>query len=89
MNINLVPYVAVWSLIALSVLVLFIMRKMVSSKEDDNVHILHGTVTEQVVVAKKLEVIDKWGKILTVIAVVLGAAIVVLYVFSAFGDRGV
>ncbi|HTS63785.1 MAG TPA: hypothetical protein VMH28_17290 [Candidatus Acidoferrales bacterium] len=89
MNINLVPYVAVWSLIALSVLVLFIMRKMVSSKEDDNVHILHGTVTEQVVVAKKLEVIDKWGKILTVIAVVLGAAIAVLYVFSAFGDRGV
>jgi len=89
MNINLVPYVAVWSLIALSVLVLFIMRKMVSSKEDDNVHILHGTVTEQVVVAKKLDVIDKWGKILTVIAVVLGAAIAVLYVFSAFGDRGV
>ncbi|HTP35319.1 MAG TPA: hypothetical protein VMJ75_24250 [Candidatus Acidoferrales bacterium] len=88
MTFNLIPYVAVWSVIALAVVVLFIMRKMVSSKEDDNVHLLHGTVTEQVVVAKKLDVIDKWGKILTVIAVIMGAAIATAYVYSAFGTRG-
>ena len=88
MNINLIPFVAVWSVVALSVLVLFIMRKMVASKEDDQVHILHGGVTEQVTVAHKLDAIDKWGKILTVVAVVLGAAIAALYVYSSFATRG-
>jgi len=88
MNINLIPYVAIWSVLALAVLVLFIMRKTVSSKEDDQVHILHGGLSEQVTVAQKLDVIDKWGKVLTVVTVILGLAIATVYVYSSFTSRG-
>jgi hypothetical protein len=89
MNINLIPYAAVWAVVALSVIVLLVMRKMVASKEDDQLHVLHGASAQQVSVATKLEVIDRWGKILTVVAVVLGVAIATVYVYSSFTTRGV
>ena len=88
MNIDLIPYVAVWSVVALSVIVLFVRRKMVASKEDDHLHVLHGAITEQVNVASKLDAIDKWGKILTVVAMVLGLAIASVYVYTSFVTRG-
>jgi hypothetical protein len=77
--------------VALAVIVLLVMRKMVASKEDDNLHVLDGvptTATQQVTLAHKLDVIDKWGKILTVIALVFGLAIGALYVYSTFNTRG-
>ena len=89
MSINLIPYVAVWSVVTLSVIVLLVMRKMVASKEDDQLHVLHGATTQQVNVASKLELIDRWGKILTVVAVVMGLAIATVYVYTSFATRGV
>jgi hypothetical protein len=89
MNNNLIPYVAVWAVVALSVIALLVMRKMVASKEDDQLHVLHGASEQQVSVASKLEVIDRWGKILTVVAVVLGLAIATVYVYTSFATRGV
>jgi len=87
MNLDLRPYIAFWGLLALSVLVLFIRRKMVASKEDDQLHVMSGANPDQVVVANKLEVIDKWGKILTVITVVFGLVIGFLYICSNFVGR--
>jgi hypothetical protein len=86
-----IVYLAVWSVFALAVIVLLVMRKMVATKEDDNLHMLDAapaTTTQQVTIAHKLDVIDKWGKILTVITVVLGLAIAALYVVSTFNTRG-
>jgi hypothetical protein len=88
MQFNPIPYLAIWSVFALAVIVLLVMRKVVAAKEDDQLHVLHGTTTEQSTVAAKLDVIDKWGKILTVIAVVGGLAIGALYVISSFTSRG-
>ena len=91
MQFNLIPYLAVWSVVALAVIVLLVTRKMVASKEDDQLHVLNGvpaTATQQVTVAHKLDVIDKWGKILTVVAVVFGLAIAATYVYSTFSTRG-
>jgi hypothetical protein len=89
MTFNLIPYIAVWSLFAIAVIVLLVMRKMVASKEDDNIHVLDGApATDQVVIAHKLDTIDKWGKILTVIAVVMGLAIGAAYVYTTFSTRG-
>jgi hypothetical protein len=64
------------------------MRKVVAAKEDDQLHVLHGATAQQSSVAAKLDVIDKWGKILTVIAVVFGLVIGALYVISSFSSRG-
>ena len=91
MQFNPIPYLAIWSVLALAIIVLLVMRKVVAAKEDDQLHVLHGTSsvdTAQTVIATKLDVIDKWGKILTVIAVVSGLVIGALYVISTFTSRG-
>ena len=83
-----VPFVVLWILLALTVLALFFWRKTVASKEDDNLHVLDGAdaakAAEQEAVAQKLELIDKWGKILTVVAVVYGVILGGLYVWQSW-----
>jgi len=69
------------------VLGLFIWRKNVASNEDDTLHVMHGVLTQQTALAQKLDMIDKWGKILTVITVVLGLAIASAYVYAQFVGR--
>jgi hypothetical protein len=74
-------------LLALTVLVLFVRRKMVASKEDDNLHVMSGTNPNQAAIATKLDTIDKWGKIMTVITVLFGRVIGFLYIYSNFVGR--
>lgn len=79
---NLLPYAISWAVLALIVGALAIARKMVSSHEDDSVHLGGDSavaMTEQVTVAKKLEAIDKWGKVLTVVLAVTGVVLALLY----------
>ncbi|MEO8593027.1 MAG: hypothetical protein ABI759_06885 [Candidatus Solibacter sp.] len=87
MNFNLVPLVVVWGVLALVVLGLFIWRKSVASDEDDTLHVSRGVLTQQVAVAQKLDMIDKWGKILTLIAVISGLLIAAAYVYGQFVGR--
>jgi len=85
---NFVPFVVLWILLALTILTLFIWRKMVASKEDDNLHVLDGASVaksaEQEVIAHKLDFIDKWGKIVTVVAIVYGVILGGLYVWQSW-----
>ena len=87
MNINFVPLFVVWGILALVVLGLFIWRKNVASNEDDSLHVMSGGSAQQTMLAQKLDMIDKWGKILTVITVVLGLAIASAYVYAQFVGR--
>ena len=47
----------------------------------------HGALTQQTALAQKLDVIDKWGKILTVVAVLLGLLVAAAYVYGQFVGR--
>ena len=67
MNFDYVPLFVAWGILALVVLGLFIWRKAVASNEDDTLHVMHGALTQQTAIAQKLDMIDKWGKILTII----------------------
>ena len=87
MNFNLLPLLVVWTVLALAVLAMFIWRRSVASSEDDTLHLMHGTLTQQTTVAQKLDVIDKWGKILTVITVLFGLLIAAAYVLAQFSGR--
>jgi hypothetical protein len=83
--INIVPLVSSWALLAAVVLGLIIYRKVVSSREDDTIHVLDNRATaQQNVVAHKLEVIDKWGKILTAVAFLYGLVVAVVYFFNVW-----
>ena len=85
MNSNLMPFVIVWIALAVVVIVLIAWRKMVSSHEDDTLHVAEpdsvqeGVLREQKDVARKMGQIDKWGKTLTVIALVYGLILVGVY----------
>jgi hypothetical protein len=79
---NLLPYAIAWAVLAVIVAALAIARKMVSSHEDDSVHLGGDSavaIPEQLTVAKKLEAIDKWGKVLTVVLAITGVILAVLY----------
>ena len=84
MNISLLPFLYPWIALALAVIGLLVWRKAVANHEDDNLHVLDGGGANQTVVAHKLDQIDKWGKILTVIAVVYGVILGAAYVYQAW-----
>jgi len=84
MNISLLPFLYFWIVRALAVIGLLVWRKVVASHEDDNLHVLDGGGADQTVVAHKLDQIDKWGKILTVIALVYGVILGAAYAYQAW-----
>jgi uncharacterized membrane protein len=81
---NLLPLCVVWIVLAVAVLTLFLWRQAVARSEDDTLHVLHGELTQQTSIAQKLDTLDKWGKTLTVITVVLGLLIAAAYVYGQF-----
>jgi hypothetical protein len=85
MNLNLLPYALVWGVLAAVVIALIVYRKMVASHEDDTLHVLDGeakVIPEQMAIAQRLERIDRWGKLMTVIAIVYGLAVGAAYVYQ-------
>jgi hypothetical protein len=88
MNMNFVPFLVLWALLAVTVLALLVWRKAVSSREDDNLHVLDGAAVEksaeQIMLAHKLDLIDKWGKIVTVVTVVYGVILGGIYVWMSW-----
>ncbi|HBY63378.1 MAG TPA: hypothetical protein DEH78_26440 [Solibacterales bacterium] len=82
---NLVPFAIVWALLVATIIVLAVMRKFVADKEDDTLHVStmnSAVVSDQTALAQKLETIDKWGKGLTILAVVTGLALAGAYVYQ-------
>ena len=92
MNISFVPFTVLWALLAILVLALVVYRKMVSSKEQETLHLADlAEANHQAVIAQKLEWIDKWGKLLTVIAVLYGVLLAAAYthhVWQTIGTTG-
>jgi hypothetical protein len=92
---TLVPFTVVWLALGCAVLGLAAYRKFVAwYEEDDYVH-LRATdapiVAHQAAINHRLEVVDKWGKILTVAAAALGTALAGIYLYNqwvqSFGPR--
>jgi hypothetical protein len=85
MNINFTPWAILWALLAVVVIVMAGYRKVISGKEDETLHLSNPTAnTQQVVVGHKLEVIDKWGKLLTIIAAIFGLLLGLAYTYQTW-----
>jgi hypothetical protein len=81
------PYVAIWSFFAAIVIGLAVYRKMLSVQEDDTLHISEGgarLIPEQIANAHKIEVVDKWGKILTAIVGIAGLILAAIYFYGVW-----
>jgi len=79
---------ALWILMALGVLILFIYRSTLTSHEDDTLHVEHlvEKTADQQLLAAKVGPVDRWGKTLTVIAVVYGILIALYWMIIGWGD---
>ena len=85
MNISLVPFIVLWIALALVVLGMVAWRKVVTRQEDETLHVMDtGAVSHQVEVSNKLDVIDKWGKLLTIVAVVYGLILAAVYLYRSW-----
>jgi ABC-type nitrate/sulfonate/bicarbonate transport system permease component len=78
---NLTPYAIAWGLLAIVVIILAFWRRHVAAQEDDTLHVTgpDNVLAQQMTVARKLELIDRWGKTLTVILAITGLILGVLY----------
>jgi len=84
-----VPFTVVWALLAVVVLALIAYRKLVSSQEEETLHLADAAeANHQAVIARKLEWIDKWGKLLTVIALVYGLLLATAYTYHVWQVMG-
>jgi hypothetical protein len=85
MNVNLIPFAASWIALACAVLILAIYRKRIAGHEDDTLHVSDSEVshiTEQAATAHRLEVVDHWGKLLTIVGAVYGVVLVAAYFYQ-------
>lgn len=67
-----------WSVLTLFVISLALFRRFTARREDDLVHLSgvpEGAISQQFEVANKLDKIDYWGKLLTVVDVGLGVVL--------------
>jgi hypothetical protein len=86
------PYIATWAVLATVVVILAVYRRRLDLKVDDTLHVLDSeasSIPAQEEVSKKLIVIDRWGKILTVVAVLYMLGIAAVYIYSSFNDTSV
>jgi hypothetical protein len=86
-DITLTPAVVIWVFLAIGTLGLALYRKLISAGEEDLIHLGPGEeryIPEQVALEGKLKVIDRWGKMLTVITVTAGLVMAAVYLYQAF-----
>lgn len=84
---NFFPLFLIWVVITVIVLVLALYRKILADRDVPFLHVLDndaGMVPQQAGAAKKLDKIDRWGKILTIVAVVYGLVLAGVYVYRAW-----
>ena len=84
MNLDLTPFFVFGIVLVAGVITLALWRKVVARQEDDTLHVLEGSavIHHQVDVAHKLDAIDKWGKVMTVVAAVYLLVILAIYVYQ-------
>jgi hypothetical protein len=87
MHLDLHPFLILWLIVIAGVVVLAFRRRSVALQEDPALHLgmAHAsTAAEQVAVAKKLEQIDKWVKILIIIAIAFGILLAAAALYKAW-----
>ena len=79
-------YLVVWAALALSVLGLALYRKQIANAENDSLQLSGdgSAIENQKVIFGKLQAIDRWGKVLTIVVVVLGLSLVGAYGYASW-----
>jgi hypothetical protein len=87
MHVDLHPFLILWLVVIAGVVVLVFRRRSVALQEDPALHLgmAHAsTAAEQVAVAKKLEQIDKWVKLLIIVVIAFGVLLAAAALYKAW-----
>jgi hypothetical protein len=69
MNINFTPFAILWMVFALMIVALAAYRWLVSEQEQETLHLSNPReITHQAAIARRLDTIDRWGEVLTIVA---------------------
>ncbi len=80
-----IPLTVLFGLLTISVLVLLMMRVKAARSENDTIHVGDRVYEEQqALVAGRLEKIDHWGKILTVVTVAFGFCLLCVHLYNVW-----
>jgi hypothetical protein len=82
---------SLWLALGAAVVAMALYRKYVSRNEDDALHLTPGmdvAVQRQAQLAGQLDWIDRWGKTLTVVAVLYGMALAGYWLYQAWLESG-
>jgi hypothetical protein len=83
---NYILHLVIWAVLTIVVICLAIYRKRVAGKADEILHVLDAEaslISTQAEVARKTTILDRWGKILTVLSVLYLLAIAATYVYTS------
>jgi len=87
---NLTFVVTIWAVLGIVTLALAIYRSAFAAhREEDIVHLGPGEereIPKQVALAHRMDAIDRWGKILTIVVVLIGLALAAAYLYQAWLD---
>jgi hypothetical protein len=82
---QLTPWVVSWVGFTTVVITLAIYRKVVAVKEDDFLHVSDANlISQQAQVAHRLELIDRWGKILTAVSLLWGFVLLGIFLYQGW-----
>lgn len=77
----------IWVVFVVGIVVLWLYRNYVQRQTDDMIHVSAGAADstgEQIKIGKKLDAIERWAKILSVIAAVFGLLLACLFTYRAW-----
>lgn len=88
---NFTLFAGIWVALAIVTVGLALYRRVVSADEKDIVRLAEGEegyIPQQEALAARLNLIDKWGKSLTVVTALLGIVLVSVNLFQVWVDSG-
>jgi len=83
---NIIPYIVVWVVLGIIVIVLAVTHLRLAHREDATVHVLENEreVERQKELTTKIAKIDWWGKVLTILLVLYGIILGGIYTYHAW-----
>jgi hypothetical protein len=81
--------VVLWIVLGIATMGLALYRKLLTLREQDTIVVEEWRAKEveaQVALANKLDEIDKWGKLLTLVTVLVGIGIGAMYLYSGWAN---
>ncbi len=83
------PFLILWACVACGAIGIALYRKLLTRNEDDYIHVGEGAekiVQQQTALAQRLEAVERWEKILIIVAAVGAVLLAAAYIYQYWRD---